>query len=128
MIKRYFKLSRQLGLGIMLLAAPIFILSLGVLFMQSRYIIHQEVTDAINSTLNTSLQRTCYYMKTIETAANSNVWMLEENFCADSVESIPKRVVQLNGNVVSSSVLVVPDMSRPPIAAPSVRMTILWAC
>ena len=112
MIKRYFKLSRQLGLGIMLLAAPIFILSLGVLFVQSRRIIHEEVTDAINSTLNTSLQRTCYYMKTIETAANSNVWMLEENFCADSVESIPKRVVQLNGNVVSSAVLVVPDMSR----------------
>lgn len=112
MNKRCYKLSRQLGLGIMLLAAPIFILSLGVLFVQSRSIIHEEVTDAINSTLNTSLNRLCYYMKTIETAANSNVWMLEENFCADSVESIPKRVVQLNGNVVSSSVLVVPDMSR----------------
>ena len=112
MNKRCYKLSRQLGLGIMLLAAPIFILSLGVLFVQSRSIIHEEVTDATNSTLITSLNRLCYYMKTIETAANSNVWMLEENFCADSVESIPKRVVQLNGNVVSSSVLVVPDMSR----------------
>lgn len=65
----YHRLSRQLSLGIMLLAAPIFILSLGLLFVQSRTLIHQEVSDYISSTLNTAVQRVRYYMNTVETDA-----------------------------------------------------------
>lgn len=66
----YHRLSRQLSLGIMLLAAPIFILSLGLLFVQSRTLIHQEVSDYISSTLNTAVQRVRYYMNTVETDAH----------------------------------------------------------
>ena len=69
MNRGYKRLSRQLGLAIMLLAAPIFILSLGLLFEQSRTLIHHEVSDYISSTLNTAVQRVCYYMNTVETDA-----------------------------------------------------------
>ena len=112
MNKGYHRLSRRLGLGVMLLAAPIFILSLGILFMQSRNLIHQEASDLSNSVLNTSLHRVRYYMNTIETAVNSNVWMLEENFRPDSLQSVSNRIVRLNPNVISSSVFAVPDMFR----------------
>ena len=37
------RLSTKLTLGIMLLAAPIFILALGVLYTQSRHIIREEI-------------------------------------------------------------------------------------
>lgn len=112
MNKHYFRLSRQLSLGIMLLAAPIFILSLGVLFLHSHYLIHQEVLEYTNSTLNTALQRVGYYMNTIETAANSNVWMIEENYRPDSLQSVSNRIVRLNPNVISSSIFTVPDMFK----------------
>lgn len=103
------KLSRELSLFILILAVPIFVLSLGVLFLQSRYLIHQEVSECTNSLLNTALHRIRYYMSTIETAANSNVWMLEENFRPDSLKSVSNRIVRLNGNVTSSSFFAVPE-------------------
>ena len=110
MSKNNNKLSRRLSLGIMLLAVPIFVLSLGLLFLQSRDLIHQEVLECTNSALNTTLQRVHNYMSTIETAANSNVWMLEENYRPDSLQSVSNRIVRLNPNVISSSVFAVPDM------------------
>ena len=112
MNKSRYRLSRQLSLGIMLLAVPIFILSLGVLFVQSRYLIHQEVSESSYSMLNTTLHRVRTYMGTIETAANSNIWMLEEDFCPDTLKSVSNRIVRLNPPVSSSSVFVVPDISE----------------
>lgn len=112
MNKGYHRLSRQLSLGIMLLAAPIFILSLGILFVQLRYLIHQEASECSNSALNTSLHRVRYYMNTIETAINSNAWLLEENIRPDSLKSVSNHIVRQNPNVISSSVFAVPDMFR----------------
>ena len=112
MSKSHRKLSRELSMCVLLLAAPIFILSLGVLFMQSHYLIHQEVSECTNSMLNTTLHRVSNYMSTIETATNSNVWMLEENFRPDSLQSVSNRIVKLNPNVISSSIFAVPDMFK----------------
>ena len=112
MLKNRRKLSRELSLGIMLLTVPIFILSLGVLYRQSHYLIHQEVIKCSHSMLNTSLHRVRAYMGTIETAANSNAWMLEEHFRPDSLQSVSNRIVRLNSPVISSSVFAVPDMFK----------------
>lgn len=110
MNKSHHQLSRRLSLGIMLMAVPIFILSLGVLYVQSRHLIHQEVAECSESMLNTTLHRVRTYMGTIETAANSNAWMFEENFCPDSLKSVSNRLVRLNSSVSSSSVFAVPDL------------------
>lgn len=64
------KLSRELILGVMLMATPVFILSLGILYWRSNNLIHQEVTDSTHSMLNTTLHRVRTYMGIIETAAN----------------------------------------------------------
>lgn len=112
MIKNYNKLSRKLSRSIVLMAAPIFLLSLGALFLQSRYLIHREVSDCTNSMLETTLHRVRNYMCTIETATNSNLWMLEANFRPDSLQSVSNRIVRLNSNVISSSVFAVPDMFK----------------
>lgn len=102
------KLSRELSLGVLLLAAPIFILALGALYRQSRFLIHEEVTKTSNSTVNTALLRLKNYMNTIETGVNANVWMMERHFQPDSLRAISNRIVRLNPNVISSSVYVVP--------------------
>ena len=112
MLKNHRKLSRQLSLGIILLATPIFLISLGALYVHSRYLIHEEVTKTSNSTLNTALHRVKNYMSTIETGVNANVWMMAANFNPDSLQSISNRIIRLNPNIISSSVYAVPGMMK----------------
>jgi signal transduction histidine kinase len=92
----------------MLMAAPIFIVVLGILYLQSRYLIHQEAVESTTSLLNTTLQRVINYVGTVETGAKSNVWMIEEKFDEDRMLAVSRRIVDLNRNVVSSSIFVVP--------------------
>ena len=112
MSKHQQKLSRKMSMGIILLAVPLFIASVGILFIQSRYLIHQESLEGNSSLLDASLYRVRSYMSTLETAANSNAWMMEEHLQPDSLESVSNRIVRLNDPVVSSSVYMVPDMFK----------------
>lgn len=50
-------LSTKLSLTLLLLAIPIFILSLGLLFVRSRDNVRTEATKHAESVLNTSMQR-----------------------------------------------------------------------
>lgn len=96
-------------MGIILLAVPIFILSIGTLFYQSRNLIHEEVLSSNTNMLDKGLYQVRSYMSTIETAVNSNAWMMEEYLTPDSLESISGRIVKLNDPVVSCSVFMIPD-------------------
>ena len=62
MNKPRFTLSRKLSLGILLMAVPIFIASLGVFFYYSRNLLHDTVTEHANSILNTTMQNVVNYM------------------------------------------------------------------
>lgn len=103
------RLSRKLSISLLLMAAPLFVLSLGLLFLQSSYLIHQKAVDHSTSVLNTTLQHVVNYMNTIETTAQSNAWLLEENFTPDSIQSIAQRIVQKNPNTISCSVSAEPN-------------------
>ena len=102
-------LSKRLSLDIMLLATPVFVLSLGIFYLQSRYLIRQEAIERSNSILGTTIQRVSNYMSTIETSTNANAWLLEENFTPDSLESVSRRIVRLNPNILSCSVSAEPN-------------------
>lgn len=104
------RLSRKLSIGIILLAAPIFIITLGLLFLQSRYLIRQEAIDRSNSILNTTILSVRHYMSTIETSANANAWLMEEHFTPDSLEIVSRKILTLNPNILSCSVSTEPDM------------------
>ena len=104
------KLAHELSISFLLIAAPIFVLALGILYIQSRQLIHQKVMASTHSTLNSTRQRIENYMSTVETAANANAWMMEEHFRQDSLKSVSNRIVRLNPSVVSSSLFVVPDL------------------
>ena len=112
MSKNRRKLSRELSMGLLLMATPIFILSLGLLFALSHELIHEKVSESMNSMVNTTLHRVKYYMNTVETPAKSNAWMLKENFTSDSLVVVSNRIVRLNRNVISSSVFVVPGVCK----------------
>ena len=104
------KLSRRLSLGITLLAVPIFIGTLGVLFLQSSHLIRQEATDRTSSILNKTILDVKHFMNTIEVSADANAWLLEENLTPDSIESISQRILKMNPNILSVSVSTEPEV------------------
>ena len=103
-------MSKKLNLSILLLAIPIFLLSLGLLFQQSRKVIYQEAKECAFSSLNTSVQRVRNHMTTVETATNANLWLIEEHFEPDSLLAISRRIVWLNRHVTGCSITAEPDM------------------
>lgn len=102
-------LALKLGLGILLFAIPIFVASLGVLFLQSRSDISDEARERVFSQLNTTMHRLRRMMSTIETAIEANAWYVAENMQPDSLLRYTARIVALNGNVCGCSVTTEPN-------------------
>ena len=87
MFKSSTRFSTKLGLGIMLMAVPIFILALGILFINSRNFIRQKASERATSALNVSMHNVKKYLLTVENATNANTWFIENNFHPDSLKS-----------------------------------------
>ena len=104
------RLSTKLSLSILLFAVPIFVLSLGVLFTQSRHIIRTEAVGRANSVLTTTMQRVCRKLAAIETATNSTSWMALQPLHPDSLLELTNRVVRLNPHVDGCSISAEPDV------------------
>ncbi|MDE6647296.1 MAG: histidine kinase, partial [Prevotella sp.] len=104
------RLATKFSLSVLLIAVPIFILSLGVFFLQSRYFIREQATSHANSVLNTMLQRVRMDMNTIETAVNANEWLVGERLEPQSLASISYNVVSLNSHVNSCSIIIEPNV------------------
>lgn len=104
------RLARKLSTSIILLAIPVFIMSLGIFYMQSRYLIHQEAMERSKSVLRTAIQRVSNFMNTIENSTDANAWLLEESFTPESLEAITRRVVDLNPNVIDCYVSAAPGL------------------
>ena len=107
-------LSTKISIGITMLAAPIFVLALGVLFIYSRYIIREEANQQAESALRTTVHRVRNHMSLIQTAVNSNAWLIEEDFRRDVQDSICRRIVLLNRNVDSCYVVLDPEQYSHP--------------
>ena len=110
MSKTRISLWRKLSRSILLMAVPIFVLSVGIFYLQSRHLIRQEATARSNSIVRSIIQRVSNYMYSIEASTKANAWLLEDNFCPDSLVSISQRVVRLNPHILSCSVITAPDM------------------
>ena len=103
-------LSAKLSLSILLLAIPIFVLSLGILFVQSRYIIKKEAMEHAKSLLNTTMQRLDRNMMAVETATDIYDWEITENLQPDSLLALTRRVVTRNPHVDGCSISMEPDV------------------
>ena len=103
-------LSTKLSLAILVFAVPIFFISLGILFMQSRHMIRREATIRANSVLTTKIQRISRHLMTIETATNTYSQIVEESFQPDSLFAFTQRIVFLNSHIDGCSISAEPDM------------------
>ena len=103
-------LSAKLSLSILLLAIPIFVLSLGILFVQSRNIIKKEAMEHAKSLLNTTMQRLDRNMMAVETATDIYDWEITENLQPNSLLALTRRVVTRNPHVDGCSISMEPDV------------------
>ena len=103
-------LSLKLSLGILLLAIPVFVISLGILFLQSRYIVRQEAMERASTVLNTTSLRVNRYLMAVETATNINDWRVAENLQPDSLLAISNQVVRLNPHISGCSISTEPNV------------------
>lgn len=101
-------LSTKLSLGIVLLTTLVFVLSLGILFFQSRNNIRQEAQEHAVSVLDATSHRVKSYLSTIETATNANYQIALRNMQPDSLLALSRRIVTLNANVNGCSITTEP--------------------
>ncbi|SFB78765.1 methyl-accepting chemotaxis sensory transducer with Cache sensor [Xylanibacter ruminicola] len=102
--------STKLSVALLILAAPIFVISLGVLFSQSRKMIRNEAIGHASSVLNATMQQLNRHFLTIETATNANLWQVEQVFTPDSLLYFANRIVSLNPHIDGCSISAEPDM------------------
>ena len=102
--------SRKLSLGILLMAIPIFMLALGVLFVQSRSKVKREATKHTASVVNTTMQRISRYMNIVETATDLAAYDVLQNAQPDSLWSYSNMVVTLNGHIDGCSISLEPNV------------------
>jgi hypothetical protein len=93
----------------MILAIPLFVLALGVFYKNANRLLHREAVDKSRTILSTTTQLVVNYLNSVECAARSNLWMLEENFNPDSLAVNSRRIVSLNKSVLSCSVAAEPN-------------------
>lgn len=97
-------LSLKLSLSLLLMAIPIFVLSLGLLFVQSRNNIKKEAMEHASSVLSATTQHFSRYVNAVETATNVNSWLITKYLQPDSLLAISRRVVSLNSHIEGCSI------------------------
>lgn len=103
-------LTMKLSLSILLMSIPIFVVSLGVLFWQSRHMIRNEAVGRANSVLTAAMQRLHQKIAAIETATNANCWLVTEHLDPDYLLDLSHRIVRMNPHVDGCSVSAEPDV------------------
>lgn len=101
-------LSWKLSLGILLMAIPIFMLALGLLFIQSRNKVKREATKHAASVVNTTMQHIKRYMNFVETATDLTAWDVIANLHPDSLFMYSNYVVRLNSHIDGCSISLEP--------------------
>ena len=104
--------STKLSLGILLMAVTIFVVSLGVLFTQSRHIIRTEAVGRTKAVLNTTMQHIERNLMTIENATNTYSWMIEQQFQPEQILDFTSRIVRFNPHIDGCSISAEPNMFK----------------
>ena len=104
--------STKLSLGILIMAIGIFLVSLGVLFTQSRHFIRTEAVGRASNVLNATMQRITRNVMIIENATNSNTWKIEQSFKPEALLEYSNRIVRLNPLIDGCSISAEPDMFK----------------
>ena len=103
-------IATKLSLGIVLMAIPVFVICVGLLFVLSLYNLKKEADGRAASTLKAMELRKAAFMSTVEIATTSSDWLIKECMQPDLLLELTRRVVMLNANVDGCSITLEPDV------------------
>lgn len=93
-IRRSF--SAKVIMWVLLLAVPVFLASVGVLFWQSHKLIRAEAVDKASNVLACAMHRINRYLITTQTASHTNAWIVEQSLYPDTIQAITNRIATTN--------------------------------
>lgn len=102
--------STKLSVALLVLAVPIFVVSLGVLFTQSSHLIRREAIGHVDGVLDSTMQQLSRELMFIETATNAYSWQVEHDFTPESLLGFTRSVVSLNTHIDGCSISAQPDV------------------
>lgn len=102
--------SSKLCLAILLLAAPVFIVALSVLFIQSRNMIRKDAVGRANSVLSATMQHIYRNLSAVETATNANSWLVEQAMTPEGLLALSNHIVKLNPHTDGCSISAEPNL------------------
>lgn len=103
-------IATKLSLGIVVMAVPVFVICMGLLFAQTLFNLKKETDERVTSTLKTMELRKVAFMNTVETATNSSDWLIKEHMQPEFLVDLTRRIVMLNANVSGCSITLEPDV------------------
>ena len=110
-IRRSF--SAKVIMWVLLLAVPVFLASVGVLFWQSHKLIRAEAVDKASNVLACAMHRINRYLITTKTASHTNAWIVEQSLYPDSILAMTNRIATTNpytdGCAISTEPGVIPQ-------------------
>ncbi len=110
-IRRSF--SAKVIMWVLLLAVPVFLASVGVLFWQSHKLIRAEAVDKASNVLACAMHRINRYLITTKTASHTNAWIVEQSLYPDTIQAITNRIATTNpytdGCAISTEPGVIPQ-------------------
>lgn len=89
-------LSMRIGLMLMGIAAFIFIVSLGFLYVKSRNYVRNEAINRASQVLNNTVLRVSTILNEVEIVTNNTDWLVRTHLQPDSVEAYSRRIIEQN--------------------------------
>lgn len=112
-MRKLFRLIRRslpmkLGICILLLTVPIFAITQGILFLQSRSKVRDEAVNHAMSSLKSTSMDVTRLINSVEDATRSNAWIVARHFTPDSLLHYSRLVLMLNGRLNGCSITASP--------------------
>lgn len=85
--------STKLSFWTVLMAVPVFFVSVELYFRKSHQMILDKSVERANGVLNTTMHRMRRYLATAETATSVNSWILEKSLNASTSEDFTRRII-----------------------------------
>lgn len=95
-LNKRWSFSTKVSFWVVLMAVPVFIVSVGLHFRQAHEMILTESVERANGVLNTSMHRIRRYLVTAETATQVHSWMIEKSMQPDSLKAFSHKIARLN--------------------------------
>lgn len=89
-------LSTRIGLLIVFFTAIVFVVSIGFLYMRSRYYVREDAMRRASQVLNNTALRVTEIFNEVEIATSNTDWLVRTHLYPDSIEIYSRRIIEQN--------------------------------